>query len=100
LICLVGLLCFAQSKTKFNALLTFLNARFGPEIEVVGVVDHKSTMTDDHDTLRGRFEITLIQTSELVYSKATRGQDLCASSAERLLLSEKIDVVLKRKRSR
>jgi hypothetical protein len=38
----------------------------------------------------GNFEITIVETGELVHSKSTRGQGKCESNSERAALCDKI----------
>lgn len=68
-----------------DALAAALNTKFGEDVEVIGVRDPRSS---------GRFEVTIVQTGELIHSKDTRGQGRCESQAEKDAVIAKIQAAL------
>lgn len=68
-----------------DALAVALNSKFGEDVEVIGVRDPSTT---------GRFEVTIMETGELIHSKATRGQGKCESPAEKEAIFAKVQAAL------
>jgi selT/selW/selH-like putative selenoprotein len=63
-----------------------LDARFPGRIEVVPIKD---------EDLTGNFEVTLLDTRQLIHSKTKKGMGKCESPAERESLFAIVDVYLK-----
>ena len=68
-----------------NALTPVLEAEFPGQIKISPLKDPGTT---------GNFEITLMETGELIHSKSKRGQGKCESNSERAALCEKIRTYL------
>lgn len=79
-------ICRAGYGRYVDELAVALEDRFGVGVvEVIGLQDSEIT---------GNFEITLVQTGELIHSRATRNQGVCQSELERNQLFAKIQSYL------
>jgi hypothetical protein len=61
----------------FRGLKVLLEQEFEDDVEVVAQMDEGKT---------GNFEVTILQTGQLIHSKMTRGQGRCEDSAEQQLV--------------
>jgi len=69
----------------YQALGRILVQEFGEAIEVVGLRDNGTT---------GNFDVTIVNTGELIHSKKSHGQGRCETVAEQQAVIDKIREVL------